>query len=130
MPVVEATTMASMSPVSRSASFEKMPGDPLEQGDGVFDVKCGALGPTVIALVPIDRHTGIARFDAGVLEHGKEAGDVAAASEKLLCPSGHVPLVENVGRDSGFEGQQAWQHSVSFRPGAMTGQKVTLPRLR
>ncbi len=90
--------------------FQQRGGDGLQQRDRIVDVERGAFAPAVILLVPVDGHAGIARLDAGVLEDGQQAVDVAAPAEQMGGPGGDLFLSEAEGRDGAFQGQQARAH--------------------
>ena len=113
-PVVETTTMLSMSSGLRLGLFQKPARHRLQQIHGVVDIKLGAVHPAVIAQIPFDRHAGITPRDAGILEHGNKPGDVAHLREQAAGILGGFALGDDIRRHGGFQGQKAGTHQSSF----------------
>src|SRR6516162_783011 len=84
------------------------------QGRRFEQIRCGseidavALRPTMLPVVPFDRHAGIARADSRIGKHRQQTVAVLRAAEQALDALNHVVLIERVGRDRSGDAEQAW----------------------
>ena len=78
MPVVETTTTAAMSLGLRPASSSASVAASVSSSTAFAEIELVALAPAVGLEIPLHRHRGMARRDAGIVEHRHQAVDVGA----------------------------------------------------
>ncbi len=107
IPVVETVTIRIDRLFAEAGAVEQLTGGGFEQVERARDVDPVALGPAMRSVVPLDRHAGIARADAGIGKNRQQPLQGRRRAEQQLDPSDHVVLVERVGRTRGGDAQEA-----------------------
>ena len=90
MPVVETTTMLSMSSFSRPVRQSTCSVAASRRSSAEAEIDAVALGPAVRAVVPFDRHAGVSPVYSGVQEYRQQAIEVRRAPEQELDAFDHV----------------------------------------
>ncbi len=112
MPVVETTTIASISSTSRPARVQHAQRGCFQQVERGIEIDAVALRPLVQLLVPLDRHARVAAIDAGVAEHWKQPHDLAGARpERELDATRDLGLTQFVRRNGGSDREDASVHA-------------------
>ncbi len=102
MPVVDTTTIESISSGLRRARSECLARRPLQQIERRIEIDAVTLGPIVKIFVPLDRYRRVATIDARVAEHRKQPHDLSRTrAEREIDASNYLSLPQRVRRDGG-----------------------------